>query len=215
MSNHTLSINAIKLSNYVSSLQDFHIYKRTGAGYDHMGAVITDTVLQAGLNYSTVVLPRVQTLIQRWPSACNTSTFSSLINRFGIKDVICWKDDEKPRRIECLTDFFIKQHVETELECRQWLSVECNLDSLRQVRGIGPKSVDYLKSLVGVPAVAVDRHIRTFVSWAGVSLFEYEDIRQVVCEAAEILGHGYCDLDHAIWQYVSTSSSSTPLKSAA
>ena len=197
---------AMKLADYVFSLHDFRIDERTGAGYDHMGAIITDAVLQAGLNYKSVVAPRVQTLMQRWPSAYRTSTFVTMIRRYGIKGVINWRDDEKPRRIECLTDFLMGQQVDTESQCRTWLCDERNLVLLKQIRGIGPKSVDYLKSLVGVPAVAVDRHVRTFVKWSGLSLSHYDDIRQVVCEAAEILGCGYCDLDHAIWRYVSSRS---------
>ena len=197
---------AMKLADYVFSLHDFHINERTGAGYDHMGAIITDVILQAGLNYRSVVAPRVQTLLQRWPSAYRTSTFATMIRRYGIKGVISWRDDEKPGRIACLTDFFMGQQVDTESQCREWLLDDSNLVLLRQVRGIGPKSVDYLKSLVGVPAVAVDRHVRTFVKWSGLSLTQYEDIRQIVCDAAEILGCGYGDLDHAIWLYVSSRS---------
>lgn len=215
MSNHTSRANAVELANFISRLHDFLVFRRVGACYDHMGATITDVVLQAGLNYSTVVSPRVQTLIRRWPSARHTSTFASLIRRFGVKGVISWRDDEKPRRIECLTDFFLEQQIESESDCREWLLIESNLGLLREVRGIGPKSVDYLKSLVGVPAVAVDRHVRTFISWAGLTLSHYDDIRQVVCEAAEILDYGYCDLDHAIWRYVSSRSDSSVIRSAA
>jgi hypothetical protein len=214
MSTHISTACATKLADYILGLADFRIYERTGAGYQHMGAIITDAVLQAGLNYRTVVAPRVQSLMLRWPSAYRTSTFATMIRRFGIKDVISWRDDEKPRRIECLTDFFVGQQVDTESQCREWLSDERNLVLLRQVHGIGPKSVDYIKSLVGVPAVAVDRHVRVFVKWSGLSLSHYEDIRQAVCEAAELLSCGYCDLDHAIWRYVS-SKSATDARAAA
>jgi hypothetical protein len=202
-SNSTIA-QSNKLVGFILDLNGFQIYERTGAGYDHMGAIITDAVLQAGLNYKTVVAPRVQILIRRWPSASRTSTFASMIRRYGIKDVLNWRDDEKPRRIECLTEFFRRECIETEFQCRQWLGNESNLGLLRQVRGIGPKSIDYIKSLLGIPAVAVDRHIRTFIKWSGLSLSKYADIRDVVCEAAEILGCGHSALDHAIWRYMSS-----------
>ena len=73
------------------------------------------------------------------------------------------------------------------------------------VRGVGPKTVDYLKTLVGLPAIAVDRHLRTFVSWAGLDLSDYDEISAVLSRAADLLEVHRGSLDHAIWSYVSNS----------
>jgi endonuclease III len=168
-----------------------------------MGAIICDTILQAGLNYRTVVAPRVNELIRRWPSAWRTSTFAAMTTRFGISKVLNWRDPEKPRRIIELTNLLSANHVDSESQLREWLSDSANTEPLRRVRGVGPKTADYIKALVGVEAVAVDRHVRTFVAWAGLSLARYDEVQQVVCDAADMLGHDRGALDHAIWTYVS------------
>jgi hypothetical protein len=194
---------ARRLADYIASLDGFIVRPRTGANYDHMGAIICDSILQAGLNYATVVGPRVRRLIERWPKARRTSVFASMSKRLGLGDVLNWRDPEKPRRIVELTSFLMGEKIDTEGELRNWLSIAGHAETLSTVRGVGPKTIDYIKSLVGVQTVAVDRHLRTFVERAGLRLRAYDDVRGVTCEAADILGHEYCALDHAIWSYVS------------
>jgi hypothetical protein len=194
----------MQLAKFVMRLNDFVVTRRDGAGYDHMGAIICDSILQAGLNYRSVVAPRIKELLLRWPSGRRTSVFASMTKRYGIRDVLNWRDKEKPHRISALTDFFLRRSIETESELAEWLLDSSHASSLIDVRGVGPKTIDYIKSLVGVQTVAVERQVRTFVSWAGLSLNSYNEIRSVVCDAARLLGHDSCDLDHAIWKYVST-----------
>jgi endonuclease III len=197
--------NARILADFVSGIQGLSFEQRECACYTHMGATICDSVLQAGLNYRTVVAPRIRSLVQRWPSAKTTSAFLRMLNRFDIRQVIAWRDSEKPRRIVELTRFCAGHGLETEDCLRRWLEVDVNAESLLSVRGVGPKTVDYIKTLVGLPAVAVDRHLRTFVSWAGVNLTSYDEIKLAVSHAADLLGVHRGALDHAIWSYVSRS----------
>lgn len=201
--------HARRLADYIAGLDGFVVHPRTGANYDHMGAIICDSILQAGLNYATVVAPRVQRLLVRWPKARRTSVFVSMTKRLGLADVLNWRDPEKPRRIVELTGFFAGERIETERELHNWLSIAGHAETLLTVRGVGPKTIDYIKSLVGVQTVAVDRHLRTFVARAGLQLRAYDDVRTVTCAAADILGHEYCALDHAIWSYVSQNRRST------
>lgn len=147
-------VHARQLAAYIASLDGFIVRPRTGANYDHMGAIICDSILQAGLNYATVVAPRVRSLMRRWPKALRTSVFASMSKRFGLGDVLNWRDPEKPRRIVELTSFLIRNTVETESELRDWLIVNGNAERLSTVRGVGPKTIDYIKSLVGVQTVA-------------------------------------------------------------
>lgn len=196
--------DVFRIRDFVRGLFGFQIQDRSGACYSHMGATICDTILQAGLNYRTVVAPRVQRVIQRWPSATTTPKFLSMISRHGLNDVLCWQHPEKPVRIGQLTEFLSDRGIETESGLADWLTVERNGEFLRDLRGVGPKTVDYLKSLVGLPAVAVDRHVRTFVKWAGVDATEYEEIRELIGLAADTLQVERNALDHAIWSYVST-----------
>lgn len=57
--------------------------------------------------------------------------------------------------------------------------------------------------LVGIPAIAVDRHIRAFVQQSGFKSHNYTAIRKVVEDAADQLNMHRTDLDYAIWLHVS------------
>ena len=194
--------NARRLANFINALNGFEIRHRAGPCYAHMGATICDAVLQAGLNYRTVVAPRVNRLTSRWSSAITTSRFLAMIARYGLNEVLKWSHPEKLTRIRQLTEFLVARKLETENELSSWLSMESNAEMLQDVRGIGPKTRDYLKSLVGVPAVAVDRHVRTFVNRAGIEASDYTEISNLVCAAADLLSVEPHTLDHAIWSYV-------------
>ncbi len=194
--------DVLRLTNFVRNLEGFEILPRGGACYAHMGATICDAILQAGLNYRTVVGPRVQRLIHNWPSATVTSRFLAMVSLHGLNEVLNWNHPEKPTRIGHLTEFLVTRDVETEQDLAQWLIVEANSLALKELRGVGPKTIDYLKSLVGLPAVAVDRHVRTFVGMAGIRSSGYAEIRDLVSSAADLLHVEQRALDHAIWEYV-------------
>jgi len=52
---------------YVYSLKDFTCTPLEGEPYEHMGAVIADATLQAGVRYATVVKPRIDRLLVQHP----------------------------------------------------------------------------------------------------------------------------------------------------
>lgn len=177
-------------------------------GYKHMGATLSDAVLQAGLNYNAVVRPRVSRLLHGFPRATTTSKFLDLIDEFGAEHLLNWKHPEKPARLIAVTSFFYVRSIETENCLREWLQIPNNAEHLEDIRGIGPKTVDYLKMLVGIPAVAVDRHIKTFVRHSGFESNNYTAIREVVEKAADQLRVHRTSLDYAIWVHVSSKTQS-------
>ena len=77
-----MSINekAHVLVKYIESLNDFKIIEDIGGNYNHMGATITDSILQAGTKYDTVVKPKVQNLRNLYPEVRTTSDFQKLID---------------------------------------------------------------------------------------------------------------------------------------
>jgi endonuclease III len=99
----------------------------------------------------------------------------------------------------------VSESIEVEDDLYCWLQTPNHVDLLLSVKGVGPKTADYLKGLVGLPAVAVDRHLRAFVALAGVSATGYEEIRSLICATASVLGHDPSSLDYAIWSYMSQS----------
>jgi hypothetical protein len=195
----SMASDSMKLASFLSSLSGFTSSIGSRRQYQHMGATISDTVLQAGLNYRTVVKPRIERLITIHPDADTTSSFQNLIAFYGLKTLLNWQDTEKPRRIMELTWFFASEGIETELMACEWLQTPGNAGLLRRLHGIGPKTVDYLGMLVGVPTLAVDRHMMNLVSAAGLQYKSYEDIKSVACLAADRLGISHDSFDQAVW----------------
>lgn len=198
-----LYLAAQKLAHFVQSLDDFDILPLGKRGYGHMGATITDSILQAGLNYKTVVLPRVKEVLKAYPLATTTSSFLQVLSAHGANRVLRWSHPEKPRRVYELTEFFVNARVDTEECLANWLLDANNCEALLTVNGVGLKTLDYLKNFAGIAVVAVDRHITNFVLTAGIKCNGYQETQDIVCIAAELLNVVPSDLDHAIWSYVS------------
>ncbi len=193
---------ASALARYAGSLDDFELVEPDGGDYGHMGATITEAILQAGLRYDTVVLPRVKLLRERHPEARTTSGFILLADRVGLKELIRWKDSEKPARIMGLANFLKDKGVETEDGLREWLRDEGHLIELKTLRGVGDKTVDYLRILAGIDTGAIDRHVLKFLAGAGVEAASYGEARSVINHAADSLGVKRTVFDRSIWHYM-------------
>jgi hypothetical protein len=167
--------------------------------YLHMGATICDAALQSGLNYRTVVAPRVAKCRRDWPTATTTSAFSRKIRLFDLGRLLDWRDPVKLTRIVDLTDFLLRSAVETEEELAAFLVQDHQAKSLLTVMGVGPKTLDYLRILAGLPAVAIDRHVQAVIAQAGVVCRSYEEGRQLMLAAAEYLAVDPAALDRRIW----------------
>jgi hypothetical protein len=171
--------------------------------YQHMGATICDAILQAGLNYRSVVAPRVNRLMRLWPLATTTSAFLAKADRYGLNQVLNWQDPVKPARMNKLGCFMVSSGIETENCLRAYLADDQRAQALRTVPGIGPKTFDYLKILAGMPALAVDRHMRAVLDRAGVGYTGYADAHKLMLAAAELLGMEPGVLDVRIWAVAS------------
>jgi hypothetical protein len=170
-----------------------------------MGAVFADAGLQAGLSYRSVVAPRVQRLLVHWPTATTTTAFSAKAGRFGLEDVLHWRHPHKLRRIFALADFFGQQGVDTIADARAWLASDDVDQQLLALPGVGPKTASYLRVLVGLPEIAVDRHIRSFAEAAGVHGHD-QDLQAWLREAASASGMSPCQADWLVWEHRSRQS---------
>jgi endonuclease III len=205
----TVKSDAQLLASYVRSLDDFTLIDEVVGDYDHIGATISDAILQAGTTYETVVRPRVERILADYPEANTTSRFLDLLLREGAKSVLSWNDNEKPLRVIHLTGFLWRHGIETEEQLREWIEEESNIEKLLSIKGVGPKTVDYLGMLVGRATVAVDRHLIRFLQRAGVSVTSYAEAREILNEAADILGIDRRRFDQTIWHRMSGGVSGT------
>lgn len=194
-------LEANDLVKYISSLSGFQL-SSPGYPYNHMGATIVDTILQAGLNWRAVVKPRIDK-VKTYTNAKTTSGFLAILEIVGVKTLLDWEDNEKPNRVLNLARVLISQNIETEYDLRLWLSDPKNESKLLQQRGIGNKTLDYIKMLSGLQSVAVDRHLMNFLKKAGIICTDYFQAHFIIRSTAKLLGVQEVILDHSIWKYMS------------
>jgi hypothetical protein len=200
---NTMLITVRKLVSYIKSLPDFQLVKpEIPVPYGHMGATITDGMLQAGTTWKTVVKPRIERLL-KYPEAKRVTGFSELLNKEGASKLLNWKDPEKPSRIIEVIKLFLKEKIETEEDLRSWIQKDDNTLKLKKLRGIGNKTVDYFKILCGISTPAIDRHLIGFIKRAGIKADSYFEAREILSKTAEQMGIESSLLDHSIWKYMS------------
>lgn len=171
--------------------------------YQHMGAVLADSVLQAGLNYAKVVRPRIATILRTFPHATTVKILIEVIEREGSPRFLQWEHREKVSRFDSLIGFVAEAKIESTFELGEALQDESFRADIQRVRGVGPKTVDYMSCLVGVDCIAVDRHIRGFAESAGLEDDSYDYLRDVFSFAADLLSISRREFDASIWQYQS------------
>jgi endonuclease III len=200
MKHSLMSDDAAILAAYISALSDFALVER-GEPYNHMGATITDAILQAGMRYVAQVRPRIQRLLTEYPEAATTSDFQRLLVA-RTPEVIVGINGRKAVWVQQMTDFFVEQHVETEANLLTWLGDPAHEQALFQLKGVGLKTVNYLKLLVGLrDSVAVDTHVRAFLTAAGIVPSDDRAAGAIVAHAAVLMGVSATQLDASIWSY--------------
>jgi len=190
------------LSHYIQTLPDFQIIENPTTGYDHMGAVLVDAALQAGIRYDTVVWPRVEAVLTAYPDAKTTSAFQRVLMITGAPNLLDWSPDRKINTLVDTTQFFVSEKIETVDDLRAWLLEADNIRRLKEIHGIGPKTADYFKILTDIPTSAIDRHLYNFLAQAGVEVNGYDEAQEVIRQTAERLNIDERALDCSIWSYM-------------
>lgn len=173
----------------------------------HMGAVLADSILQAGLNYSTIVRPRILTIMKIFPQATTVNAVAKIIASEGSSRFLQWEHQEKVLRFNELVNFLIGTGIEDTADLSTALIDDSFRADIREVRGIGPKTVDYMACLVGVDCIAVDRHIRGFAQLAGLKEDGYDFLRDAFSFAADLLNISRREFDASIWHFQAMKSS--------
>ena len=195
---------ARKLANYIESLEDFKIYTAEGQfKYNHIGALLTDIVLQAGMNYNYVVRPRVIRVLLNYPNAYTLDRFRNLISDIGLENIIDWNHSVKLTRMNNLIHFLSVNDINTCVDFKKFLLKIENQNKLKELDGVGLKTVDYLLKLLNFDVVAVDRHIYSFIELAEIYTKEYQVTKKIVEYAADLLHMSRASLDCSIWHFMS------------
>lgn len=167
--------------------------------YIHAGALLADAVLQAGLSYRSVVLPRVKRILKDFPDADRVSSLICIVKKGGTVDLLDWRHPTKAERFEHLVMFLHKSRVDTTEDIRDALKSDAFCTDLQSLHGVGPKTIDYMGCLVGIESIAVDRHIRTFAVRAGVNRDDYDFLKSTFCCAADLLSISRREFDAWVW----------------
>ncbi len=198
-----MTANALRLKEYINSIKDFYFVAPDVCPYkNHIGAILTDAILQSGVNYKYVVWPRVQHILNAYPFANTVSSFLEVLDDYGTANVLHLANKVKTTRLHEITLFCQKNGIETTRHLTEFLKYDSNIELLKQIDGIGDKTCDYLKRLLGFDIVAVDRHIRSFIENADIMYSEYNDIKDVVEYAADFMKCTRRMLDYSIWTYM-------------
>lgn len=200
----TMTASALRLKEYINTIDNFRFIEPEICPYkDHIGALFTDAILQAGVNYRSIVKPRVEFVLTQFPYADTVSSFSDVIDQYGIGNVLHWNNVAKIQRLLDLVSFCKIHFIETARDLTLFLNGKFGSVQLKQVHGIGDKTCDYLKRLLGFDTVAVDRHIRDFLEDAGILYNDYMEIKEVVEFTADFMDMARRTLDYSIWTYMS------------
>lgn len=199
-----MTSNALRLKRYIDSIDSFQFIEPEVCPYrDHIGALFTDAILQAGVNYRSVVRPRVERVLFNFPEAKTVSSFSNVLDSYGVKNVLRWNNAAKIQRMKDLVSFCLIHTIETASDLTSFLNSDLGEERLKAINGIGNKTCDYLKRLLGFDTVAVDRHIRNFLIDAEIMVEDYVEIKEVVEFTADIMDINRRALDYSIWSYMS------------
>lgn len=194
---------AKQLVEYIHSLPDFQIYNQADGAYGHIGATLADAVLQANNNYKQNVRPRITRIRERYGNEQTREALELLLQRIGVQEFLNWNGTRKPQTFIELVHLLRRESVNTEADLTDWLQLDDSCAKLLAIRFIGPKTADYLKNLVGLSNVAMDRHLFDFLERAGFGRLKYVDGKEVILRAADLLALSAELLDHSIWRYMS------------
>ena len=126
-----------------------------------------------------------------------------LLEPIAATEFLDWRGIDRAERFRQVLILFAAEGIEVESDLQEWLSQEPSLLKLRAIKGIGPKTVDYFKILVGVSTSAIDRHLLKFLELAGLTPCGYLDAQAIINATADILSVDRAYFDHSIWQFMS------------
>jgi hypothetical protein len=196
---------AQRLVAYIKSRPDF-AYQKADPPYGHMGATIADSILQANNRYSSVT-PRIQRILARWPRETTVTAVLGVLKSVSAVQFLNWNGQDRADRFCDVLLLLKREGVESESDFRAWLEKDANLRKLHTIHGIGPKTVDYFRLMVGLQGAAIDRRLLRFLGMAGIPLSQsdYSAALAIIYRAADLASVPRADFDHSIWRYIGDS----------
>jgi hypothetical protein len=138
--------------------------------------------------------------MDRFPEAETVSGTIDVLSAHGPRDFLSWTHPHKIVRFTGLLCHLHEGSVESCDDLYLWLADEKARLSLMTLKGIGPKTVDYLCGLVGLECVAIDRHMRVLCAWVGIDHTGYDELKLAITYAADLMQMPRRQFDGWVWQ---------------
>lgn len=193
-----------RLAHLVSFLMPCFQPRLTREPWNHIGALLADVCLQAALNYEWVVRPRVERIALNYGSFRTIQSLRSLLECVPIAEFLQIANKRKQRTFLDLIELCYLSQVDTIDDLKLWMKSTEAVPALFKIQGIGHKSVDYLRMLLGEDAFPIDRHMKFLVAVAGLDqcVTEYDDIRRLFELSCKELRVDIRATEVALWQLI-------------
>ena len=175
------------------------VWVRASENSGHVGGMLAECALQAGLNYETVVVPRVKAFVDKYPAASTVSGLRALLASSDTASLLGIRNARKCGVFRDLAHLLFTENVETPPDLRAWLEHRDSRNKLLALHGVAVKTAAYLRLLIGLPSVAIDVHLRRAAAEVGVRRPD-DKLEQLYSEAAKQEGVPLAELDGSLWQ---------------
>ncbi len=180
----------------------------------HLGSVIVDAVLQARQSYKNTVAPRVVEFERNQPGAVTLEGFLAFLETGELREAIRWHGATRLNRIGLIAAALADCNVDTVSDLHDAFAAEVTdkvLEyRLRQIDGVGRKTVNYLRILSGIDACAIDMRLKRFAAEAGIGNLSVRHLEEVIAEAAREAHTTLRAIDAAMWAYGQERSTPAP-----
>src|SRR5262245_25735832 len=89
---------ARRIADYADSLGFVGSAERPRPVMSHLGAILADCALQAGVNHRTVVKPRVERIIILYPESATLRGTRNVVDDGAVREFLMWKHPDKVER---------------------------------------------------------------------------------------------------------------------
>lgn len=198
-----MDITTESLLSFIHNQRRFEAAPSPSYGSEHLGAILAEAVLQPGSRFKTAVAPCVERILGQYPKAKTSGGFIRIMEEISPKYVLNWEEDDKPRRVLATAKYLHGAGIETAEDFRFLLADPDYSKSLKDIRGVGNKHIDYLKLLLDLPCDSLPKNIHRFLREAGISVSSPQEIQPILEHTAHELKLDLRHFQLSIWRYIS------------
>ena len=171
----------------------------------HMGRLIADSVLQRRQKYTATVQPRVERFERERPEAATTAGFLEFARDGDLSQALNWRGTGRLALMTEIAQALDDLGIESVEGLRDAFASDVTSDAtsarLRGIKGVGRKTVNYLKILAGLDFCAIDTRIKNFAAGAGIEDLCASHLEDVIADAAAARNTTVRSIDAAVWAY--------------